>query len=367
MKKNLLSLAMMLVGAWALVACSSDDETPYEPKPVDVTNGVFVVCSGNMSTPVNGGLTYYDYETKTVTAQAFKSVNGRELGLTANDALVYEDKMYIVVDNENTIEVVDKGNLKSIKQIKLKELMADGQGAHPRHIIAQDGKLYVSNYGTSSADWATYTVNGNGSVAVIDAKTYELKATYAWIGYPEGLAIVGNNLYVVNSNYSMGNASISKINLSTGAETKISDENIINPVAAVAINGSLYYLDSGAYGPSPPYAQENAGVRKVTLDGKVTKVVDGTAMCTDGKKIYTVNAPYGAGTTTYPIYDIATGETTTWEPADIFSPAVIAADPVTGNIFIVSYQKNPDTGYAGYALPSYTNQYNAQGNLREEV
>lgn len=53
MKKNLLSLAMMLVGAWALVACSSDDETPYEPKPVDVTNGVFVVCSGNMSTPVN--------------------------------------------------------------------------------------------------------------------------------------------------------------------------------------------------------------------------------------------------------------------------------------------------------------------------
>ena len=77
----------------------------------------------------------------------------------------------------------------------------------------------------------------------------------------------------------------------------------------------------------------------MTLDGTVTKVVDGTAMCTDGKKIYTVNAPYGAGAITYPIYDIATGETTTWEPADIFSPAVIAADPVTGNIFIVSYQK----------------------------
>ena len=364
MKKNLLSLAMMLVGAWALVACSSDDETPYEPKPVDVTNGVFVVCSGNMSTPVNGGLTYYDYETKTVTAQAFKSVNGRELGLTANDALVYEDKMYIVVDNENTIEVVDKNNLKSIKQIKLKELMADGQGAHPRHIIAQDGKLYVSNYGTSSADWSTYSVNGNGSVAVIDANTYQLKATYAVGGYPEGLAIVGNNLYVVNSNYSMGNASISKINLSTGAETKISDENIINPVAAVAINGSLYYLDSGAYGATPPYAQENAGVRKVTENGQVTKVLDATAMCSDGKKIYVINSPYGLNSTSYSVYDVATSSTSAFTPSeDVEYPNTIGVDPITGNVFIASNSKDPDTGKASYKTPGYVKQYKADGTL----
>ena len=40
-----------------------------------------------------------------------------------------------------------------------------------------------------------------------------------------------------------------------------------------------------------------------------------------------------------------------------------AADPVSGDIFIVSYQQNPETGYAGYALPSYTNQYDAAGNF----
>ena len=95
----------------------------------------------------------------------------------------------------------------------------------------------------------------------------------------------------------------------------------------------------------------------------MTKVVDGTAMCTDGKKVYTVNAPYGAAETTYLIYDAATGTTTSWNPEGIFSPAVIAADPVTGNIFIVSYQENPETGYPGYALPSYTNQYDAQGKF----
>ena len=364
MKKNLLSLAMLLVGAWALVACSNDEETPYVPKSVDVTSGVFVVCSGNMSSSIIGGLTYYDYETKTVTPQAFKSVNGRELGLTANDALVYEDKMYIVVDNENTIEVVDKGNLKSIKQIKLKELMADGQGAHPRHIIAQDGKLYVSNYGTSSADWAAYTVNGNGSVAVIDAKTYELKATYAVGGYPEGLAIVGNNLYVVNSNYGMGNGTISKINLSTGAETKISGEDIMNPVDAVSINGSLYYLDSGSYDYNPPYAQINAGVRKVTENGEVTKVLDATAMCSDGKKIYVINSPYGLNSTSYSVYDVATSSTSAFTPSEeVEYPNTIGVDPITNNVFIASNSKDPDTGKASYKTPGYVKQYKADGSF----
>ena len=364
MKKNLLSLAMMLLGAWALTACSNDDETPYEPKEVEVTNGVFVVCSGHMSTPINGGLTYYDFATSTATPQAFKAVNGRELGLTANDVLVYGDKMFIVVDNENTIEVVNKKDLKSVKQIKLKEMMADGQGAHPRHIIAKDGKIYVSNYGTSNADWVSYSVNGNGSVAVIDAETYQLKATYAVGGYPEGLAIVGNDLYVVNSNYSMGNASISKINLSTGAESKISHADIINPVAAVAINGNLYYLDSGNYGATPPYAQENAGVRKVTADGQVTKVVDATAMCSDGKKIYVINSPYGVGSTSYAIYDVASNTTKAFTPSeDVEYPNTIGVDPINGDVFIASNSKDADTGKASYKIPGYVKQYKADGTF----
>ena len=37
---------------------------------------------------------------------------------------------------------------------------------------------------------------------------------------------------------------------------------------------------------------------------------------------------------------------------------------MTGNIFIVSYQPNPDAPqYAAYGLPSYTNQYDATGKF----
>jgi hypothetical protein len=181
--------------------------------------------------------------------------------------------------------------------------------------------------------------------------------------YPNGLTICCGYLFVTNSDYGNGvKPSLSKIDLKSGAVSEIKDEVITNPMEILTAGNDVYYLDYGTYDAN--WNQTGAGVRKVTLDGKVTKVVDGTAMCTDGKKIYTVNAPYGAGTITYPIYNIATGATTTWEPSDIFSPAVIAADPVTGNVFVVSYQENPDKpGKAGYALSSYTNQYDAQGNL----
>jgi hypothetical protein len=47
------------------------------------------------------------------------------------------------------------------------------------------------------------------------------------------------------------------------------------------------------------------------------------------------------------------------------SPAAIAADPVTGDIFIISYTKNEDTGYPGYNLPSYVNQYSADGTFKK--
>lgn len=88
-------------------------------------------------------------------------------------------------------------------------------------------------------------------------------------------------------------------------------------------------------------------------------------MGTDGKRIFTVNAPYGGSEITYLIYDTTTGKTSSWKPADIQSPAAIAADPVTGDIFVISYVINPDTGYPAYNLPSYVNQYSADGTFKK--
>ena len=198
-------------------------------------------------------------------------------------------------------------------------------------------------------------------MAAIDTIGFAKQQTYTVGSYPDGLTLCGGYIFVANSDYGMNvKPTISKIDLKSGAVSEIKDAAITNPMHILTIGNDVYYLDYGTYDEN--WNQTGQGVRKITMDGKVTKLIAGTTMGTDGKRIFTADAPYGKEVKYY-IYDTATGGTSTWEPADIFSPAVIAADPITSNIFIVSYQKNPDTGYAGYALPSYTNQYDATGKL----
>ena len=356
MKKYLFSFAVLVMGMSMLTACSNDDDNEPSKTAVDVSNGMFLVGSGNKSAGIDGNVSYIDYAKGVSTANAFKAVNGKSVGKTANFITSYGSKLYIVVDGEATIWVCNKQTLKIEKQLSTTELLGEKDGLSPRCAVGYDGKLYFACYGKS--------LDGdNGIVAAIDTVNFAKQQTYTVGSYPNGVALCGGYLFVTNSDYGMcTKPSLSKIDLKSGVVTEIKDEAITNPMEILAAGNAVYFLDYGTYDAN--WNQTGAGVRKVTLDGKVTKVVDGTAMGSDGKKIYTVNAPYGAGTITYPIYDIATGATTTWQPAGIFSPAVIAADPVTGNIFVVSYQENPDKpGKAGYALPSYTNQYDAKGNL----
>ena len=353
MKKYLFSFAVLMMGAALFTACS-DDDTP-SVKPVDVSNGMFIVGSGNKKAGIGGNVSYIDYAKGSVVQNAFQQANGKAVGKTANYIMTYGSKLYIVVDGEATIWACDKSTLKIISQISTTTLLGENEGRSPRAAVGLNGNLYFTCYG-SSYD------GGNGIVAVIDTVSFSKKATYVVGSYPDGLTIANNSIYVANSDYGNGvKPSVSKIDVASNKVTEIKDEAITNPMQMLTVNNEAYFLDYGTYDEN--WNQKGAGVRKIAADGKVTKIVDGTAMCTDGKIIYTVNAPYGGNGIQYFKYDVSFASKTEWQPADIFSPATIAADPVTGNIFITSYQKNPDTGYAAYNLPSYTNQYDATGKL----
>ena len=355
MKKYLLSFAVLAMGMSLLTACSDDDDEPQK-QAVDVSNGLFIVGSGNKTAGIDGNVSYIDYTKGSTVADIFQTANGKSIGKTGNHISAYGSKLYIVVDGEATIWVCNKQTLKIEKQISTTELLGEKDGLSPRAAIGYDGKIYLTCYGKSYD-------GDNGIVAAIDTVNFAKQQTYTVGSYPNGLALLGDNIFVTNSDYgSCVKPSLSKIDLKSGNVTEIKDAAITNPMEILTAGDAVYFLDYGTYDES--WKQTGAGVRKVTLDGKVTKVVDGTAMASDGKKIYTVNAPYLGDGINYYIYDIATGTSKTWEPADIFSPAMIAADPVTGNIFVVSYQENPNKpGKAGYALPTYTNQYDAAGNF----
>ena len=351
MKKHLFFIAVSIMAASVLTSCSDDDTSEPSPESTQLAKGMFVVNSGNSSDQLSGSLTYIG-DDGSVSQNVFATANGRALGMTPNDAIVNGNKLYIVVTGENTIEVVDKNTLKSIKQISTPELMGDDKGKNPRRLIALGRYVCVSTF--------------DGYVAAIDTVDFSAANIYKVGSYPEGMAASGENLYVANSDYGQCiNPSISRISLTDGSVEEKKDELINNPTSLAALGSGLYVLDYGSYDAA--WNQVGAGVYRLT-NGTVTKVADATMMAADHTHnlIYTINAPYTTPATpiTYNVYDITTGENKTFITGDdIDSPAAITVDPVTGDVYIASYKTNPDTGYADYSGNGYVNKYDSEGNL----
>ena len=95
MKKYLLGLAVLLMGTAVMTSCSDDKDGPETYLQVYST-GAYVVNSGNMYNKIESSLTAIDYASSTATQNVFKAANGRSLGNTANDGIVYGNKIYPV-------------------------------------------------------------------------------------------------------------------------------------------------------------------------------------------------------------------------------------------------------------------------------
>ena len=251
MKKYLLSLAVMAMGTTLLTGCLGSDSNNNTPAEITVTKGVFVVNNGSSYQAIDGSLTYIDYTTGKVTADIYKEANGKSLGGTPNDVIVYGQKVYVVGSDENTIFILDARNCKELKQVSTTDLLGDADGHTPRRIIAYEDKVYFTTYG--------------GYVAAIDTISFSLKEKFQVGSYPEGLAVGGNTtamLYVANSDWGMGNGDISVIDLASKSVSTIKPDKVKNPQEILAAGTTLYVLDYGHY--NDDYSQQlDAGVYRV--------------------------------------------------------------------------------------------------------
>ena len=360
MKKNLLSFAVMAMGATLLTGCLGDDSKGGDtPAEIVVTKGAFVINNGSSYQSIDGSLTYLDFSTNTAKTDVYKDVNRKSLGGTPNDVMVYGQKVYIVGSDENTIFVLDVRNFKELAEVSTTDLLGDADGNTPRRIAAYEDKVYFTTYG--------------GYVAAIDTISFSLKAKYKVGSYPEGLALGASSssstspaVYVANSDWGMGNGSISCIDLTSGSVTESKYDKVKNPQDIAAAGSTLYVLDYGHY--NEDYTQQlDAGVYMISGSNTSLVVPNATGMAAAGYTIYTFNDPWG-GTTgpSYSIYNIEYGALSTLSlygdsSHPIIAPAAIAIDPNTGYIYIASRSKDPDTGYPSYALPGFVNAYNSNG------
>lgn len=363
MKKYLLGLAVLLMGTAVMTSCSDDNDGP-ETYLQEYSTGAYVVNSGNMYNKIESSLTAIDYASSTATQKVFKAANGRSLGNTANDGIVYGNKIYLAVDQSNTIEVIDKKTKQSIKQIKTTDLLGKAEGAEPRHIIADGGKVYFTTYG--------------GYVAAVDTTDFALQKKWKVGNSPEGLVFGNGNLYVANSNYAAGGGNISCINLSNDKVETKNIEGVNNPTSIYYASNVLYVLDNPVYGPAPDYAAtgENA-LRAVSFtEGKLQKVADGNyAVCvTPGATtrmqaahpyFYVLNAPFGS-TPSVSVLVAGSTQVQTMTLSEMpVSPCGIFADPLNGHIFVLSNRLG-DNGYANYSDNGYVVEYDSAGQKLHE-
>lgn len=288
MKKTFKNL-ILLVAAVAFAACDNGNDMPDAPS-VDGADGVcYVLNSGDWKSN-NSSLTKYDLATGSAVQNYFELQNGRGLGNTANDIIVYGSKMYIAVAGESTIEITSL-DAKSLKQINCT--------AQPRCFAASGGKVYVTYY--------------DGNVARIDTATLEVDAMVTVGRNPEQLAVCGGKLYVANSggmdyNTAVGyDKTVSVVDLATfeGVDTI---EVACNPAVVVTAGDVVYVASYGNYYDVPGTLQ------RISADGKalvVEECSNMTEFCYNSNRLYGFYSAYDENwnaTVTYLSYGVKDGD-----------------------------------------------------------
>lgn len=204
MKKYLFKILLLGLLPFCFFACSDDDEEIIRPPKIS-TSGLYILNQG-LSKGDNTKLSFYDFETQTLSKDVFKNQNGIVLGDTGQDILIYGSKMYISVTYSKRIYVTDlQGKL--LKTVDNKDAiitLRDGEIAQkPYALIPHEGKIYATYYG--------------GCVARIDTTSFNIDKTVALGSNPERMVIVNNNLYITNRNGDDGTPSytVSKVDLAS--------------------------------------------------------------------------------------------------------------------------------------------------------
>ena len=303
--KTYLKSAVVAVASLLFVACDPVNDGAGDNGDIGVggnaLNGIYYVLNSGDWKSNNSSLTRYDAATGEVVQNFFELQNGRLIGNTANDVVVYGSKMYIAVAGESTIEVAGI-DAKSIKQIKC--------DAQPRYLACAGGKVYLSYY--------------DGYVARLDTATLEVDAKIKVGRNPEQLAVVGNKLYVANSggmdyNTELGyDKTVSVVDLVSFEEIKKIDV-VVNPAVVVPFGSGIFVASYGNYADVPSTLQcIDASNDSVSVVGECSNM---TEICYNNGVLYGFFSQYDENwnpTVTYMSYDVAS--------KDVVSPWIKEAE-----------------------------------------
>nr|WP_297309231.1 hypothetical protein [uncultured Flavobacterium sp.] len=219
MKKLVLSLALLaFVSSCSNVDDSSENnEVPNIEKPY--ANGILITNEGNF-TSSNAEISFISNDLNLTYNKIFAANNNNlNLGDVAQFIGTNGNLAYIVMNNSNTIQIVDRYTFKKVNQITEK-LNA------PRAIAFSNEKIYVTN------------ANDN-TVTIYSETTFSYVKSVSLDFQPEQLVATSNYIYVQSSPFATGNA-VEIINTSSDTNTK--DLNFEVSLNGITTDGNSVYV-----------------------------------------------------------------------------------------------------------------------------
>lgn len=329
---------------------------PTAPERIE---GFFLVNEGNMGSN-KCTIDHFDARTGGYQRNIFPERNPgvvKELGDVGNDIAIHDDRLYVVVNCSNLVEVMNVHTAEHIGSVTIPNC---------RYIVFDGDRAYVSSYaGPVQIDPEARP----GKVVEIDTRTLTITREVV-VGYqPEEMVITGGRLYVANSGgyrYPNYDRTISVVDLASF--------EVVNTID-VAINlhrmeldrfGRIYVSSRGDYygTGSDIYVVDVATERVIGRLGLAA-----SEMCIDDDRLYVISTEWSytsnSNEISYAVYDTAEERIlsrsfiTDGTEKQIALPYGLAVNPETKEIYVCDA--------TNYVTPGYLYCFTPGGELKWRV
>lgn len=277
--KTYLKIALLSVGLF-FASCNKDEgKEPVAPKGA-YENGIFVTGEGAGAN--SGSISFVANDLSKSENKIFKKINKADLGIYLQSLAFDNDRAYIVVDNQNTITVVNRYTFEKVGAITSKLVK-------PRFMTISNGKGYVTNWGDTSK-------NDDDFVAVVNLQTLTVEKTIPVALGPERIIANKGKLYVSHKGAFGTNNIVSVIDVATNkVEKKIKvqdkpDELLLDSTGKLVVlcEGKTIYDSNWAVTGHTKASISYINTSNNTLDRELTFVegVHPSQMVLNGAKLY---------------------------------------------------------------------------------
>ncbi len=257
------SVLTLLLLYFTFASCSKSEDIVIEAPLEAYDNGVFMLNEGNFMTP-NASVSFLSNDFQDFQVSIFPAVNpGKELGDVAQSMVLYGDKAFIILNNSNKIEVVNRRTFASLGSI------TDGL-KQPRYGAALNGKIYVTN-----------AVSKN--VTVYDAETFTKLATIPVNKIVEKIVAVNGKVYLQNAAFGSGNE-ITVIDAATN--TISATVTVVDGLNSIEAKGTQLYALCGNASETKLYAINTATNQITTTTTFPVSLANARNMDIDGEVVY---------------------------------------------------------------------------------